>query len=109
MPTLEGSGTQSASVGTEHTLASITSSKTLVLVVDLINMAASDIVELRVKTKVLSGGTLRTAYYQRYVDAQAADDVIALSIPIPSDIQADFTLKQTVGTGRNFPWKVLSL
>jgi len=96
-------------IGTEHTLASQTNNGTLAVVVDLINMAASDILELRIKTKVLTGGVLRTVYYQKYIDAQAADDVIAISIPLPSDIQADFTLKQTAGTGRNFPWKILSL
>lgn len=109
MPILEASGTQTAVIGTEHTLASQTNNGTLAVVVDLINMAASDILELRIKTKVLTGGVLRTVYYQKYIDAQAADDVIAISIPLPSDIQADFTLKQTAGTGRNFPWKILSL
>ena len=109
MPFLESSGTQTAVISTEHTLVSITTNKTLLLVVDLINMVASDTTELRIKTKVLSGGVLRTVYYQRFVNAQAADDIISVSIPLPSDIQADFTLKQTAGTGRNYPWKVLSI
>lgn len=109
MPTLESSGTQAATITTEHTLVSLTSNKTFVLVVDLVNMASGDTLALRIKTKVLTGGTLQVSYYQKYVDAQATDDIVAISIPIPSDIQADFTLEQTAGTGRNYPWKVLSL
>lgn len=109
MAALEASGTQTAVISTEHTLASLTTVKTFLLIVDLVNLASGDVLELRIKTKVLSGGTLRTIYHQRYLDAQATEDVIVASIPLPSDIQADFTLKQTAGTGRNFPWKVLSL
>lgn len=109
--TLEASGTQTATIGTEHTLATLTGNKTYVLVVDTVNMTSAsgtpDIVELRVKTKVLTGGVTRQVYPAAYVNSQA--DPIKISIPIPSDQEAVFTLKQVQGTGRAFPWKVLSI
>ena len=109
MPTVEASGTQTATIGTEHTLATIVTAKTLVLLVDVVNMVNADELELRVKTKILSGGVTRTAYKASYKHAQSADDLIKISIPIPSDQEAVFTLKQAAGTGRAFPWKVMSL
>lgn len=109
MPTLEASGTQAATVTTEHTLATQTNNKTFVLVVDCNAMVAGDVLELRIKTKVLTGGTLRSAYLMTFYGAQPTDDLVKFSVPIPSDIEAVFTLKQTFGTSRSYPWKVLSL
>ena len=109
MPTVEASGTQTATIGTEHTLATVTTAKTLLLIVDKNAMVGSDKLELRSKTKILSGGTTRVEDIGRYFGAQSADDKIARSIPIPSDQEAVFTLKQTAGTGRAYPWKVMSL
>jgi hypothetical protein len=68
-------------------------------------------VELRAYQMVLTGGTRRVAYFQVYVDAQVADDLIKISVPISNELTdagaLRFTLKQTQGTGRVFPWKVL--
>ena len=108
MPTLEASGTQTATISTEHTLATITTNKTLTLIVDTAAMAADDVLELRVKTKVLSGGTTRVVQKATYQHAQPADDLIKMSLPVQSDQEYVATLKQTAGTGRAFPWKVLS-
>ena len=103
---LEASGTQTATVGTEHTLATLTTAKTFQLYVDLANLASGDVVELRVYLKVLSGGTSREAQYAVYSGVQGQP--IVWSIPVMSDIEVKFTLYQTAGTGRSFPWKVLS-
>ena len=107
MPTLENSGTQTATVGTEHTLATNTTNKTFVLVVDTGAMVNADILELRVNTTILAAGTSRLAYFGTYRDIQSTPQKV--SIPIPSDISAVFTLKQTAGTGRSYPWKVVSI
>lgn len=100
------SGTQTATIGTEHTLATNTSGKTVVLVVDTGNMANGDILELRLKTKVLSGGTSRLAYIATYSNIQATPQ--KYSVPVPANIEIVATLKQTAGTGRNYPWSLLS-
>jgi len=101
------SGTQSASVGTEHSLAVSTTGKTYVLVVDAGAMLNDDILELRIKTKALSGGTQQMAYYALFQHIQAEPQ--KYSVPVPADIEIECTLKQTAGTGRSYPWKLLSI
>lgn len=109
--TLEGSGSQTATVTTEHTLLDVAVVGTYTFHIDCINMAAADVVELRIYTIVLTAGTRRVTYFQVYQDAQVADDLIKISVPVSNDLTdagaIRFTLKQTLGTGRVFPWKVL--
>lgn len=101
-------GSQTATINTEHVLADTSAAGSYVLSVDTINMAAGDILELRLYEMVLTGGTHRVAYYARYDDAQAADDLIKISVPISTALTdsgaIEATLKQTAGTGRVFPW-----
>lgn len=108
MPTQKTSGTQTATVTTEHTLATITDAGTYVLAVDTINMVNGDILELRAKVKVLSGGTTRQYVLAVYANAQG--DPIKMSIPVPTLHEVVYTLKQTAGAaGRDFPWEVILL
>ncbi len=109
--TLYASATQSATVTSEHFLSSPNVAGTFTFHVDTINMAAGDSLELRVYQMVLAAGTQRVAYYTRYDSAQPADDLIKISVPISNELTdanaLRFSLKQTLGTTRNFPWKVL--
>lgn len=109
--TAYASGTQSATVDTEHFLSSPNVAGTFTLHVDLHNLAAGDVVELRIYQMVLTGGTQRVAYLSRFEGAMPTDDKIAISIPISNELtdtnSLRFSLKQTSGTGRDFPWKVL--
>lgn len=102
------SGSQTAVIGTEHTLGSaITAAGTYVLVVDTNAMVNGDVLELRVKTKAKSGSTSRLAYVVTYAHAQT--ELNKYSVPIPIDTEVVFTLKQTAGTGRVFDWNILAL
>jgi hypothetical protein len=107
---LQGSGTLTAS-SAEQTLLDVAVPGTFTLHVDCVNMAAGDFMELRIYQIILTGGTRRVVYYQNYIDAQVADDIGKISVPISNDLfdagSLRFTLKQPLGTGRNFPWKVL--
>lgn len=109
--TAHASGTQSATIGTEHFLSSPNVAGTFTLHVDTNAMAAGDVLELRVYQMVLTSGTQRPAYFRRYTDAQPADDLIKISVPISNELTDTnalrFSLKQTAGTGRSYPWKVL--
>lgn len=107
MPALITSGAQAATVGTEHTLATDTTNKVYVLVVDTAAMAAGDVLELRCKTKVRAGDLSQLAWLVSFMDAQTA--VNKYSIPIPANIEIVATLKQVAGTGRTYPWALLSL
>lgn len=107
----QASGTQSATVTTEHQLADVNVAGVFTFHVDLVNMAAGDALELRVYQMVLTGGTARVAYLYTFQGAQPADSMIAISVPISNELtdatSLRFSLKQTLGTSRNFPWKVL--
>lgn len=111
-PSENSSGTQTAVLNTEHTLASINTVGSFELLVDLVNMAAGDLLELRAKKIVLTAGTGRVLYEQTFQDAQQ-NEIIVVSEQVGNDLtdtaSVAFTLKQTAGaTGRSFPWKVLS-
>lgn len=109
--TAQSSGTQAATVTTEHTLLDVAIAGTFTLHVDKINEAAGDVVELRIYQMVLTAGTRRVLYIARYADAQPTDDMIAVSVPVSNELTdagaLRFTLLQTKGTTRNWPWKVL--
>jgi hypothetical protein len=108
MPTQKASGTQTATINTEHTLATITDAGTYMLAVDLNNLINDEVVELRAKVKVLSGGTTRNYLLAIYAHVQS--DPVVMSIPIPVLHEVVFTLKQTaVATGRDFPWEVIQV
>ncbi len=104
-------GTQTATVTTEHFLSSPNVAGAFMLVVDMINMAANDVVELRAYQMVLTGGTARVVYFMAYYGAQATDEMITVSDIVYNELAETnavrFSLKQTFGTGRAFPWKVL--
>src|SRR6266498_1628662 len=98
--TVEASGTQAATVTTEHTLATVAGPGVYVLNVDTANMVANDVLELRVKKPVLAAGTVRLEFFQAYYGAQPTDDVMKTSVPVIVDSTAGgalFTLKQTFG------------
>jgi hypothetical protein len=104
------SGTQSATVTTEHFLSSPNEAGTYTLQVDKVNMVAGDVLELRAYQMVITAGTQRVAYFMRYEGAQPTDDMIAISVPISTALTDTnalrFSLKQTHGTSRNFAWSV---
>lgn len=96
-------------VTTEHSLLSTALSGVFALDVDLGAMQAGDTVEIRVKKKVRTGGTKRVVYKETYVDAQVEPDTIVSSVPVPGNVEVEFTLKQTAGSARTYPWKVYGL
>lgn len=111
MPTTEASGTQAATVTTEHSLATVTTAKVLVFTVDvnaLVGGATPDIVELRIKRKVLTGGTARQEIICTAVGGLVVNPIV-VQVPAVSMFSCEFTLKQTQGTGRSFDWSVVSL
>jgi hypothetical protein len=105
------SGTQTATVTTEHFLSSVNLAGTYTFSVDTNAMLAGDVLELRVYQMVLTAGTARVVFFVAYYGAQADHDKIKISVPIGNeltDAQAlRFSLKQTFGTSRDYPWKVL--
>jgi len=108
--TSEATATQTAVIGTEHVLHTSTLPRTFVLLVDttlMVGGVTPDIAVLRVKAKVLTAGAEVLAYEQSFVGLQGGK--LKVSIPVPSLFSVSFTLTQTQGTGRAFPWVVVSV
>jgi len=108
MAILESSGTQTATLTTEHTLATLTGSKMYQAFVDCAALVSDEIVTIRVKMKCLTGGTSRTVQQITYNAQDAVVNPLIAMAPFLSDIEYVVTLEQNNGTGRAFPWKVLS-
>jgi hypothetical protein len=101
------SGTQTATVTTEHTLATVTDAGVYELTVDvsaLLDAATPDEVELRVYAKVLSGGTEREVSCDTLRGTQGKPIYKSLAFISPHHFKA--TLKQTQGTSRDFDWAI---
>lgn len=107
MATSENNGSQTAVISTEHTLDTITTSGSFVIGIDANALAIGDVLVLRVKVKVRSVGTTRLAYEATYAHVQG--EPVIVSIPVASTNEIVFTLEQTAGTGRAFPWEIWSL
>lgn len=109
--TAYASGTKKSEIGVEQTLSAPSEPGTYQLEIDCSVLAALDVLELRIYNRVLSAGTLRVFYYMNYQGAQPADDMGKVSVPVSNDLSESealkFTLKQTAGSPREFPWKVL--
>ncbi|QQG66365.1 hypothetical protein [Desulfobulbus oligotrophicus] len=99
------SGIQTAQVGSEHVLATNTTTGIFVLVVDTNDMAVGDSLTLRIKTMAIGGGDTRLAYTLNYADLQG--EPVKYSVPVPSNNSITCTLEQTAGTARTFPWSLL--
>lgn len=100
-----GSGTQTATIGTEHVLTTQTAPAIYQLVVDCSAMTLGDIVELRIKTKAHGTATSQVAFLAVFAHGQIEPNKYSPALMIDTEIVC--TLKQTAGTGRNFPWNLL--
>lgn len=109
-PTLLSSGTQACTISSEHTLnngSSITTAGYYQLDLDLNALANGDSLIVRIKYRVLSGGTTRL--YREATYSHVQGEKIVSSLPILCMYELIFTITQTAGTGRSIPWRVLSL
>lgn len=107
------SGTQTATVTTEHQLADTAAAGIYTFEVDCNAMVAGDVLELRVYKMILTAGTSRVVFVGFFYGAQATDDLVKVSVPVTNELTDStslrFSLKQTFGTGRAFPWKVVKI
>lgn len=105
-------GSQTATGGgTEDFLSSPNVQGKFTLVVDLNAMQAGDVTELRVYKMTRASGTSRRVYAQQFQNAQPADALVVMLPEVWNDLTdtnaVRFSLTQTFGTGRAYPWAVL--
>lgn len=101
------SGSQTATIDTEHTLNATTPETTdgvFQLFVDTNNMVKGDTLELRIKEKARSADTQRLVWIATLEGVQ--DEPLFASPALILLHGWDMTLKQTAGTGRAFPWSI---
>lgn len=104
-PSVDSSGSQTATISTEHTLATITGANVLELNVDVSALAGGatpDLLLLRMYGKARSSDTERLELERRIIGAQSEALVKLLAVVSPHHCK--LTLTQTQGTGRAFPW-----
>ena len=101
MATSNDDGSQTATGGEDTLSSPITVAGSYVLMVDTSAMVNGDKLILRAKTKVRSVGTTRLAHVQ--------GEPVIVSIPVASTNEIVFTLEQTAGTGRAYPWEIVEL
>jgi hypothetical protein len=106
--TEKASGSQSATLDAEHTLATVTDPGVYVLRVDLADLAAGDIVVLRIKTKARNSTDTERLLHSASYGPIPPTQKLADSIPVLTTGHLVATLEQTDGTGRAFPWVILS-
>ena len=101
--TVDNSGSQTATIGTEHVLDTPTTNGTYEFAVDTSNLALGDLVELRCYEEI-DGTNYRQVWKGTYQHVQVNPG--KKSPPLVVNSQAKFTLKQTAGTGRTYSWSV---
>lgn len=100
-------------VGTEAFLPGASAVGVYTFHIDTASMVAGDYTELRIYQMVLTGCTPKVAYLETYQGAQPTDALIKISVPVSNDLAEAsalrFSVKQTLGTARPYPWKILQV
>lgn len=104
-------GSQTTTIGTEHTLATITTANVFELVLDVNALASGttpDILEATVYLKESSGGTERLLKTWT-IGPGVQEEKEWKSPPVSSAVSYRVTIKQTQGSSRSIPWAVWQL
>lgn len=107
MAAIESSGTQASVLTTEHILATPTTLNSRVLIVDANALVAGETLTLRIKGKVLTGGTQRLIREAVFTGPLYEPNV--QSMPAVQTFGGDITLTQTGGTARSYDWSIVTL
>ncbi len=103
----DDTGSQTATIDTEHDVKTYTASNIYVYTIEVNNLADGDVVEFRVYKKDQGSGTDREIDRQTLSHAQAQG--WAKFPPFFLPFGGKFTILQTAGTGRSFDWHIDTL
>ena len=104
------SGTATPVINTPLLLTTQGPQGTYVLLIDLTNMQAGDVLALQIEAFLnLPVNPTYSAYYSMFSGAPTAGNAIAISIPLPCVIPMalKFEITQTAGTARSYDWQVV--
>ena len=105
--TAKDSGSQTATLTTEHTLSTITDAGTYIVSVDVANMALGDETYIKIYGKARSSDTERLVY--SFPLANVPVYGLFTSLPYSTPHYMKITLTQEIGTGRAYPWAAYQL
>ncbi len=107
MPFNRYEGTQSATVPSDHTLATVDVAGNYLLYLDVSNMVLEDFLEVVINIEVLEADTVKLPVFRETYAHVQTDKVIA-SIPftVATDTEANVVINQLEGTSRNFKWAI---
>lgn len=105
MSTIKTEGTQLTVLDTTHTLATITDAGTYLLRLDTSALAIGETLELEIAAQVRSGA-VSLLYTTAFGGTQGAPVKDSLAVPLVAGRSLEFTIRQTGGTGRSFPWEI---
>jgi len=109
MATTTFSGSITPTINAYHIVGTVATSGVYIYKVDLSAMADGDEVELRFADK-LTAGTISCAYSVGYSGRQATQIKISPPVVLGStNPGGHVSIKQAAGTGRNFPFEVISI
>lgn len=104
--TQHASGSQTTTIGTEHTLNPTTPETSLgayQLWLDPFAMAGGDTLEIRVKERARGADTQRLVFLATLFGPQAEMFVTPVLVLMHG---WDMTIRQTTGSGRAYPWSI---
>lgn len=100
-------GEETLTLATPFNAVTKTDGKTYVFLVDTANLADGESLTMAAEDMVLTSGTRRILWQMQVENAQHAP--VYVSPPVPALREVRFVLEQNGGTGRAFPWSVMSL
>lgn len=106
MPASQSTNTQACTLDTEHALATISTAGVFVLDLDVNALAAADVLLVRAKKKVRTGGTTRLLDQWTIGGATPPVEKVFTTYPINSLWELVFTIEWTDGTAGSIPWEV---
>jgi len=104
------SGSQTATINTEHTLATITAAGVYVCNIDLaamVDAATPDITRIRVYSKARAADPERLLEVYEFIGAQGKP-LFSIVPRVEAVSNYRVTLEQIQGTGRAYPWSIVS-
>lgn len=105
--TTHAEGSQACTVTTEHTLTAgpETTAGAFQVFMDFNPSVAIDVFEIRIKEKVIAGGTERVVWFDVVKNLQGEEKNWVS--PVLMLINGwDVSIKQTLGTSRTIPWSI---
>lgn len=110
MASVVTSGSQTATISTEHTLATVTDAGVYIANIDLAAMqdgATPDITRIRIYSKARSADSERLVEVYEIIGAQGKP-LFSIVPRVEAVANYRVTLEQIQGTGRAYPWSIVS-